>query len=126
MSRKYTASLCIDAESFILKLADGVEFIAQFDFEVEAEFTFAKGWPPITSGPMEDSDPGAPDDIEFISIKPLKRVDLIDGNTWDVEAPGIGVYISAGCNILDRFTAHQIEAMEDELLARRKQSGDFD
>jgi hypothetical protein len=126
MSRKYTAALCIDAESFILKLADGVEFIAQFDFEVEAEFTYSPGEPEVISGRWEDSSDGSDDELHFISIKPLKRVDLIDGNTWDVEAPGIGVYISAGCNILDRFTAHQIEAMEDEILQRKRLSGDFD
>jgi hypothetical protein len=108
----------------------GGDFFNSCQFEVEAEFSYSPGFPPILTGPMENADSGCPPEINILSLRPLKDVefnsedtvpvstDVLAPGDLTVDEPGLVLTARAGRNILNFFSTREIGLFEDELLAR--------
>lgn len=111
-------------------LGFSAEFYAASQFEVEAEFSFSAGYPPILTGPMEDSDPGAPPEIVIKHLRVVKDVQfdsedevpvarsILAPDDLALVAPGLSIIVRRGRDIRDLFSTREISLFEDELLAR--------
>lgn len=78
------------------------------DFEVEVEFTYTAGYPAVLSGPMDDADPGAPDEVEIRHI-------LTEANVHFEGELG-SLIVRRGVDLLPLFSNREVTAMEDRLI----------
>lgn len=103
---------------------DGPVFdtVTASDFMVWVEFTRNPGYPAVLTGPMEDADPGAPDEFHITRITALAPIEFMGSYSSATDRSDLREYVALRIpldhDITTMFDEAQSQAIEDELMAR--------
>jgi hypothetical protein len=128
---KHAASVRIEELTLNITLPGGGEVfdtVTAADFLVWVDFTRDPGYPPILTGPMEDADPGAPDEFHITRITALAPIEFMGSYSTATDPSDLSEYVALRIpldhDIKTLFNEQQSQAIEDELMVRF-QNGEF-
>jgi len=121
----HTGSVRIEELTLDLRLPNNgpvFDTVTASDFLVWVDFTRNPGYPPVLTGPMEDADPGAPDEFHITRITALAPIEFMGSYSTATDPADLSKYVALRIpldhDIKNMFDEPQAQAIEDELMVR--------